>query len=155
MAATASMRGLAVACVLWAGLTPSSRADALATFDDGARRIVLMTQRCAAAAGGQQAQARSQADRLDGCWTVNARGNPVVRWRDGRIQELPESGVRLTPAYTALLDGPPRGLPMRAFRAPAGARTPGSRTSAWCVTTPSWPRPTWRSRRSGSRIAAP
>ena len=86
------------------GFVSPACADALATYRDGAYEILLMTQKCAPGLSGQRAYRRSSSSLLEGCWTVNARGNPVVRWQAGGTQELRESRVRLTPAYAALLD---------------------------------------------------
>jgi len=107
MAANRWMRRSAVAVWIFTLIAPASapRAGVLATYDDGRREIVLMTQHCPGSAA-QQARAGSGPGALEGCWSVNARGNPVVRWRDGRRQELQEARVKLTPEVAALLDDP-------------------------------------------------
>jgi hypothetical protein len=81
-----------------------ARADELATFSNGVAAIALKTEPCGPMDSEmQQAVKRVDALRLDGCWTMNRRGNPVVLWNDGTVQELDESRLALTPRYVALL----------------------------------------------------
>jgi hypothetical protein len=81
-----------------------SWADELATFSDGVTAIALRTEPCGPMDSEmQRAVKHVDALRLDGCWTMNRRGNPIVLWNDGTVQELDESRLALAPRYLALL----------------------------------------------------
>jgi hypothetical protein len=110
--------------VLLLGTSEASRADRLATYRGGGSEIVLMTDACKADGGSaQRAYRRAGRSRLEGCWSTNEAGNPVVTWRNGRVQELNQSAVRLAPKYAAMLrdiDSPDDQPPARrAFARPA------------------------------------
>ena len=94
-------------CVLWGFMLVTAfvaRADELATSSDGGAAITLRTEPCGPPDSEiQRAVKRVDAMGFDGCWTINRRGNPVVLWNDGTVQELDESRLRLTPRYLALL----------------------------------------------------
>lgn len=112
---------------------PGVQADELASYRGIGYDVVLMTEACDAKDGKtQRARKRRNGTELHGCWSVNAQGNPVVRWSDGQVDELSESRVRLAPRYAAMLneDGPP----------PAAARGSASAPGAW--------RPEWCDRAS-------
>lgn len=110
--------------VLMLAASPVSRADRLATYRSGGSEIVLMTDACKAdGSSAQRAYKGAGRSRVEGCWSANDEGNPVVSWRNGRVQELNQSRVRLTPKYAAMLrdpeatvDKPPT---RRAFARPA------------------------------------
>jgi hypothetical protein len=107
----------------------SGRADQLATFSAREHNIELMTEPCGPKHGKiQRAVKRAAGQQLDeGCWAVNARGNPVVMWSDGTVQELSESRVKLTAKYAAMLND---------MDAPAA-------TGLQDASTPDFPRPVW------------
>lgn len=120
--------------VLWTALVlgacAGAHADQLASYRVGASDIALMTEPCGAENGKiLRARRRAHGSAVDGCWAVNGRGNPVVMWGDGEVQELNESRVRLAPKYAAMLgDGAPHGAaPTQDTPAPAFARP------AWCM----------------------
>jgi hypothetical protein len=109
-------------------LSAITHADQLATYGAGGHDIALMTEPCGAKDGQiQRAVKRAKGRQLDGCWVVNARGNPVVMWSDGTVQELNESRVRLTPKYAAMLNDLDAPAVVEAERA----------------STPDFPRPVW------------
>ena len=90
--------------VLLLAASTASRADRLATYRSGGSEIVLMTEACKADGGpAQRAYRRAGRGRVEGCWAANEEGNPVVTWRNGRVQELDQSRVRLAPKYADLL----------------------------------------------------
>ena len=98
----------AVLKALWIGLLActslGTHADPLATYQAAGEHVVLMTDRCGAkGARMQRASKRSEAETRDGCWAVNARGNPVVLWSDGQVQEIDQSQVKLSPEYERML----------------------------------------------------
>lgn len=110
-----------VVSVLLLGLSAGAGAETLASFDGDGHEVLLMTDSCGAPGSKlQRAQRRAGADRLEGCWAVNARGNPVAIWSDGEVQELDQARVRLSPKFAAMLD--------ETETAPAGVRRP-----AWCA----------------------
>lgn len=83
-------------------------ADTLAVVQVPGGEITLLTEACGPPEGRIQRAIRRTGDqRVEGCWSVNARGNPVVIWSDGRVQEVAESRVRLAPKYAAMLDDQP------------------------------------------------
>lgn len=66
---------------------------------------MLLTESCGTPDSRiQRAVGRTGDQRLEGCWSVNARGNPVVMWGDGRVLEVAESRVRLARKYAAMLN---------------------------------------------------
>ena len=89
---------------LLAGTSSSTNADPLATYQAAGEHVVLMTERCGAKnAKMQRASRRFEEETQGGCWAVNARGNPVVLWSDGQVQELDQSQVKLAPEYERML----------------------------------------------------
>lgn len=115
--------------LLLAWISPVA-ADVLARYTSPDGAIDLLDQRCAGGAGKiQQARKQAAAGRLDGCWAVNAKGNPVVVWSDGTVDELDHERVRLSPKYTALLEEATQA------RAPAVRDRPASQFArpAWCA----------------------
>ena len=90
--------------VLLLTASSASWADRLATYRSGGSQIVLMTDACKSdGSPAQRAYRRAGRGRVEGCWAANDEGNPVVTWRNGRVQELNQSAVRLTPKYAAML----------------------------------------------------
>jgi len=90
---------------LMLGIHAGAPAETLASFDAGDAEILLMTEPCGAKGSRlQRAQKRTGGASLDGCWAVNARGNPVAMWSDGEVQELDQGRVRLSPKFAAMLD---------------------------------------------------
>ncbi|HEX6363935.1 MAG TPA: hypothetical protein VFZ93_13325 [Albitalea sp.] len=84
-----------------------ARADRLATYGAGADEVVLLNDACGTRGSRIQRATRQAGGRvLEGCWAVNGRGNPVVVWADGEVQELDESRIRLAPKYAAMLEDP-------------------------------------------------
>jgi hypothetical protein len=107
----------------------SAHGDQLASYKSRGREIALMTEPCGAKGSkAQRAHKRSNGDEIDGCWAVNRRGNPVVTWSDGQVQELKASRVRLASKYAAMLDDAesPRAAQAETPPAPDFAR------AAWC-----------------------
>ncbi|WP_280151753.1 hypothetical protein [Piscinibacter sp. XHJ-5] len=83
-------------------------ADTLAIVQVPRGEILLLTEACGTPESRiQRAVKRASGERMEGCWSVNARGNPVIMWGDGRVQEVAESRVRLAPKYAAMLDEQP------------------------------------------------
>jgi hypothetical protein len=97
---------LAILLVALVPVQAHVRADTVGTFRDRLGTVRLMSQPCA---GGptraKLAIAASRHGQRTGCWSVDANGNPIVRWRDGRRQKLDGNRVRLAPKYAALLEG--------------------------------------------------
>jgi hypothetical protein len=124
---------VAVLKVLLIGLlactSSSTNADPLATYQAAGEHVVLMTERCGAkGARMQRASKRSEAETQDGCWAVNARGNPVVLWSDGQVQEIDQSQVKLAPEYERMLqDLEPAAVANRKEAPPHNRQRP-----AWC-----------------------
>jgi hypothetical protein len=115
--------------ILLLAATGAARSDELASFTEGNVAIVLRTDPCGAADSEiQRAVKRVDDMRFDGCWTLNGRGNPVVLWNDGRVQELDESRLTLAPRYAALLKEFDA-LPPSAGRP---ASTSGFSRAFWC-----------------------
>ncbi|MED5620623.1 hypothetical protein [Ideonella sp. BN130291] len=117
--------------------TPTARADRLATHGSGEARIVLTDDICPQSQGSDelmQAYRPARGTAAAGCWMINQRGNPVISWNGGGVQELDAAQVRLEPEYAALLRDVDTAAP--AVRvAPARSR-PATGTSfarpAWC-----------------------
>jgi hypothetical protein len=106
-----------------------ARADELATFSDGRTAITLRTELCGPRDSAiQRAVKRIDAMRFDGCWSMTRRGNPIVLWNDGTVQELDESRLRLTPRYLALLKELELQLPRQDQRSSTG----DFRRAFWC-----------------------
>jgi hypothetical protein len=110
----------------------AAKGDVIATYGERAQRVVLTTDDCPGHQGSDElmrAYQPSQHPAVQGCWFINQRGNPVVSWDGGGIQELPSSVLRLAPAYAALLRDADPTPPPPASAAPrdaAHARPP------WC-----------------------
>jgi hypothetical protein len=121
-------RALLIGSSLAASL--SAHGDQLASYKSrGGQEIALMTEPCGAKGGkSQRAHKRSKGSETDGCWAVNRRGNPVVRWGDGRVQELKASRVRLAPKYAAMLEDADAPGEAQAETAPA----PAFARATWC-----------------------
>lgn len=122
----------AVLRILWIGLlactSSSTRADRLATYQAAGEHVVLMTERCGAKnAKMQRASKRSEEETQGGCWAVNARGNPVVLWSDGQVQEIDQSQVKLAPEYERMLQD----------------LEPATVANRKEVPPHNWPRPAW------------
>ncbi len=81
----------------------SAQADQMATYQSGQEApIVLMADPCPGDKTGRLKlvyQKKSERDLLAGCWWFDDQKNPVVTWRDGRVQELDAAGVRFEPKY--------------------------------------------------------
>ena len=94
------------ALVFILGLTASSLAvaEVFATYEVGKDGITLMTQQCPGDASGTLRWAISKfGSRLkEGCYTINNRGNPVVKWDDGKIQELDGNLFQLDPSQAVV-----------------------------------------------------
>ena len=90
--------------VFLACTSSSTSADQLATYEAAGEHVALLTERCGAKnAKMQRAAKRTEEVTLGGCWAVNARGNPVVLWGDGQVQEIDQSLVKLAPEYERML----------------------------------------------------
>lgn len=121
---------LRVLMIGWLACTSSSTtADQLATYQEAGEHVELMTERCGAKdARMQRASKRSEEQTQGGCWAVNARGNPVVLWSDGQVQEIDQSQVKLAPEYERMLrDLEPATVPNRKEVPPPNWQRP-----AWC-----------------------
>lgn len=124
--ATLSIGLLALSC---------AQAHTLATYGSGEQRILLSDDRCPASQGGDdlmRADKPGLGESAWGCWNVNQRGNPVISWNAGGVEELDQAQVRLEPEYAALLrDEEATAPPPPAAR----ARPPAQRSfarPAWC-----------------------
>lgn len=121
-----------IVVVVLLGIPAGAGAETLARFESDGDEVLLMTEPCGAPGSKlQRAHKRTRGDGLEGCWAVNARGNPVAIWSDGEVQELDQSRVRLSPKYAAMLEDAetPRAAPAE-FRRPAwcaSARFPHER----------------------------
>jgi len=136
-------------------LCAATWADTLATVKVPRGEISLLTEACGTPDSRiQQAVKRSGGERTAGCWSVNARGNPVIVWGDGRVQELAESRVRLAPKYAAMLDDEPapgathaagRATTTRGTEAPTIADSGGGSAAVSPVggASDDFPRPSW------------
>lgn len=72
--------------------TDSAQADIYAQmgYGEGEDGVLLLTEKCPADSTGelQMAVLRLLGRVQEGCYVINNRGNPVVRWQSGEIQEL-------------------------------------------------------------------
>lgn len=122
-------RGLAVAVVLGSAL--GAGAAPLASHSTVEHSIVLMTEPCPGGDDGRRRAYRiSTTERIEGCWSVNARGNPEIAWPgEPRVQEFDESLFRLDPRYAELLQHAP---PPPAAAQPAPAEGSAFPRPDWC-----------------------
>ena len=74
------------------GFSSQSFADIFAQsgYDSGQDGVLLLTERCPADRSGelQVAVARTGSTVKQGCYVINNRGNAIIKWNDGIIQEL-------------------------------------------------------------------
>ncbi len=74
-------------------ISPIVKADILAQsgYESGKDGVILMTDKCKADSTGQlrMAFSRNAYTVLEGCYVINNRGNAIVKWNNGSIQELP------------------------------------------------------------------
>jgi hypothetical protein len=75
-------------------------ADVYATFESGRDAIVLLTNQCPSDKTGQLKLVISKigGNVREGCYVINVRGNPVVKWQDGLLQELDSTLFRIDPS---------------------------------------------------------
>lgn len=57
-------------------------------YAEGQDGILLLTEKCPSTSELQVAVARVNGRVLEGCYVMNNRGNPVVKWSSGHIEEL-------------------------------------------------------------------
>ena len=57
-------------------------------YGEGQDGVLLLTEKCPASSELQVAVARINGAVLEGCYLMNNRGNPVIKWSTGRIEEL-------------------------------------------------------------------
>lgn len=57
-------------------------------YAEGQDGILLLTEKCPSTSELQFAVARVNNRVLEGCYVINNRGNPVVKWSNGRLEEL-------------------------------------------------------------------
>lgn len=57
-------------------------------YGEGQDGVLLLTEKCPATSELQVAVARINGSVLEGCYVMNNRGNPVVKWSTGRVEEL-------------------------------------------------------------------
>lgn len=91
---------LCLASFAMAGYSAHAFADVYATFESDRYSIVLMTDQCPADKTGQLKLAISKAGGTlrEGCYAINVRSNPVVKWQDGVMQELDGTLFRVDPS---------------------------------------------------------
>ncbi|MFZ6638529.1 hypothetical protein ACO0LL_02250 [Undibacterium sp. TC4M20W] len=69
-----------------------ANADILAKsgYESGKDGVILLTEKCKADATGQLKTAVSRIGNtvLEGCYVINNRGNAIVKWSNGSVQEL-------------------------------------------------------------------
>lgn len=126
-----ALRTLLLGAVLASG---GAHADLLASHKAGAETIGLDTEPCAARRPGwvmKQARKTAPDIELAGCWWVNRRGNPVVRWDDGAVEELQAERLVLAPRYQAALQRVDA-LESAASHPASGAVPPDFARPAWC-----------------------
>jgi hypothetical protein len=117
--------------------TAVAHADRLATHGSGEARIVLTDDICPQSQGSDdlmRAYKPARGTAVAGCWMINQRGNPVISWNGGGVQELDAAQVRLEPEYAALLrDADPAAPAARVPPAPPRPATdPSFARPAWC-----------------------
>jgi hypothetical protein len=117
--------------------TSAAHADRLATHGSGDARIVLTDDICPQSQGSDdlmRAYRPARGSAASGCWVINQRGNPVISWNGGGVQELDAAQVQLEPEYAALLGEVDAEAPAQRA-APAPSR-PSTETAfprpAWC-----------------------
>ena len=88
-----------LAGILLAGYVAHTVADTYAIFESGDFGIVLLTDPCPVNQSGELRLAIENANGKlrEGCYVINNRNNPVVKWQDGAIQELDGSAFRVDP----------------------------------------------------------
>lgn len=126
---------VALALVGALGTAATVRAERLATARIAGETLELTTDACAAARRDtvmKRAHKASEGLVVDGCWWVDRRGDPVVRWHDGEVQNLRAEQLELAPKFQAAL--------RRIDAMEAAARTPGAGTAA---APPGFARPAW------------
>lgn len=81
-------------------------------YGSGQDGILLLTQTCPADLSGelQIAVARTGSRVTQGCYAVNNRGNVIVKWDDGSIQELSWQIFGVEPLKLASLPAEPNGF---------------------------------------------
>ena len=91
---------LCFASIAMAACSGHSYADVYATFESGRDAIVLMTNQCPSDKTGQLKLVISKigGNVREGCYVINVRGNPVVKWQDGLLQELDGTLFRFDPS---------------------------------------------------------
>lgn len=57
-------------------------------YAEGQDGILLLTEKCPSTSELQVAIARVNGRVLEGCYVINNRGNPIVKWSNGRLEEL-------------------------------------------------------------------
>lgn len=82
------------------GFSSYAIADVYAKFESGQDGIILMTNECPGDKTGQLKWAISKfgSNLREGCYVINVRGNPVVKWQDGVMQELDGSLFSIDPS---------------------------------------------------------
>lgn len=136
--------GLATGLPAWA--------DQLATYQSGQDApIVLMADHCPGDGTGRLKlayQKKSERDLIAGCWAFDVQKNPVVTWRDGRVQELDAAQVQFEPKYARTMrekrtdaaasqaKAPSQGVVVSRAEVPPQTRAPtvdpASARPAWC-----------------------
>lgn len=111
----------------------SAWGDVLATARAGNEEVRLDDEPCASNRPGwviKRAHKRSEGAEIGGCWWVDRRGNPVVRWHDGEVQPLRAEDLVLAPRHQAAL----RRIDALEAAGAAGAAAPaGFARPAWCA----------------------
>ena len=84
-------KSYALAAVL-ATIAFAAQADIFAksASQEGQHGILLMTEKCPADSSGEfkVAVVRTAGRAMEGCYVINNRGNAIVKWSNGEIQEL-------------------------------------------------------------------
>lgn len=91
--------------IAFTGYSDQVSSAVYATFESGRDAIVLMTDKCPSDKTGELkwAFSKSSGSLREGCYVINSRGNPVVSWGGGTIQELDAAMFRIDPKQAIII----------------------------------------------------